>query len=92
MDGFIGCRELPAFVSQGSQVDPLEQPLPLSQQHRRDRNVQFINEGFSQILLYDTGPTANAHVHAVGCFARPVKRLLNTLRDEMEDRIAFHPN
>jgi hypothetical protein len=76
MGGFLGRRELHAFVSQSSQVHPLEQALPPSQQDRRDRDVQFINETRAEVLLYGVSPTANAHVSALGCLARQVQRLV----------------
>jgi hypothetical protein len=33
---------------------------------------------------------ADANINSVGCVARPVKRLMNPARDEVECRSAFH--
>ena len=41
MGGLLRRHELQAFVSQGSQVNPLEQSLSSTEQHRRDGNVQL---------------------------------------------------
>ena len=49
-----------------------------------------IDEARKKILLDCVRSAANAHIHAVGCLARPVKRLVNTARDEVECRAAFH--
>ena len=72
MGGFLGRRELHAFVSQSSQVHAIEQALTPSQQDRRDRDVHFINEARAQVLLHGVSPTANANVHALGCIARQI--------------------
>jgi hypothetical protein len=54
--------------------------------------MQLINEASTKVLLYGVGPTANAHIHPVGCLARPIQRFVNAARDEMERGIAFHLN
>src|SRR5467141_2834669 len=90
MGGFLRPYELNAFVSQSAHVSPLEQPLSPAQQDRRDSDVQLIDEARTKILLDSVRSAANAHIHSVGCVARPVKRLMNTARDEVECRSAFH--
>src|SRR3984885_8747168 len=92
MGGFLRRNELNAFVSQSAHVNPLEQSLSPAQQDRRDSNVQLINEARTKILLDSVRSAANAHIHSVGCVARPVKRLVNTARDEVECRSALHPD
>src|ERR1700674_1221340 len=90
MGGFLRRNELNAFVSQSAHVNPLEQSLSPAQQDRRDSDVQLIDEARTKILLDSVRSAANAHIHSVGCVARPVKRLVNTARDEVERRSAFH--
>src|ERR1700719_4914452 len=90
MGGFRRRNELNAFVSQGAHVNPLEQSLSPAQQDRRDSDVHLIDEARTKILLDSVRSAANAHIHAVGCLARPVKRLVNTARDEVECRFALH--
>jgi hypothetical protein len=89
MGGFLRRNELNAFVSQRAHVNPLEQSLSPAQQDRRDSDVQLINEARTKILLDSVRSAANAHIHSVGCVARPVKRLANTARDEVECRSAL---
>src|SRR5688572_18711226 len=90
MGRFLRCNELNAFVCQSAHVKPLEQSLTPAQQDRRDSDVQLIDEARTKILLDSARSAANAHVHSVGCVARAVKRLVNTARDEVERRSAFH--
>ena len=90
MGGFLRRNELNAFVSQSAHVNPLEQSLSPAQQDRRDSEVQLIDEARTKILLDSVRSAANAHIHSVGCVARPVKRLVNTARHEVEYRSAFH--
>src|SRR5262245_35026156 len=84
--------ELDAFVSRGPKVYPLEQPLALSQQHRRNGDVQLVNEARTQVLLDRIRPSTNAHVEPVGGAARLVERLVNAPRDEVESSSARHLN
>src|SRR6202046_5178752 len=90
MGSFLRRNELSAFVSQSAHVNPLEQPLSPAQQDRRDGEVQLIDETRTKILLDSARSPANAHIHSVGCVARPVKRLANTACDKVECRSAFH--
>src|SRR5258706_1332775 len=92
MGGFLRRNELNAFVFQSAHVNPLEQSLSPAQQDRRDSDVQLIDEARTKILLDSVRSAANAHIHSVGCVARPVKRLVNTARDVAESRSAFHLN
>ena len=90
MGGFLRRNELNTFVSQSAHVNPLEQSLSPAQQDRRDSDVQLIDEARAKVLLDSVRAAANAHIHSVGCVARSVKRLVNTARDEVECRFAFH--
>src|SRR5260370_42691555 len=90
LGGLLRRNELNAFVSNSAHVNPLEQSLSPAQQDRRDSDVQLIDEARTKILLDSVRSAANAHIHSVGCVARPVKRLVNTARDEVECRSAFH--
>jgi hypothetical protein len=92
MGGFLRRYELNAFVSQSAHVNPLEQPLSLAQQDGRDSDVQLIDEAGTKILPDSVRSAANAHIHSVCCVARPVKRLVNTARDEVKCGSAFHPH
>jgi hypothetical protein len=90
MGGFLRRNELNAFVSQSAHVNPLEQSLSPAQQDRRDSDVQLIDEARTKILPDGVRSTANTHIHSVGRVARLVKCLVNTARDEVECRFAFH--
>ena len=90
MGRFLRRNELNAFISQGAHVNPLEQSLSPAQKDRRDRDMQLIDEARTKVLLNSVSSAANAHIHSVGCVARPIKRLVNTARDEVECRSAFH--
>src|SRR4030095_8601967 len=83
-------NERHACRTQSAQFNPLEQSLSPAKQDRRDSDVQLIDEARTKILLDSVRSAANAHIHSLGCVARPVKRLLNTARDEVECRSAFH--
>ncbi len=72
MGGFLRRNELNAFVAQSARVNPLEQSLSPAQQDWRDSEVHLIDEACTQVLLDGVGATTNAHVHSVGCVARPV--------------------
>ena len=88
----MGCplrgHVLDTAISQRSQVNSLEESLSSTQQDRRDRDVQLINEAGTEVLLYGVGPTAKAYIHSVGCLARPLQRFVNAARHEMERGIA----
>src|SRR5919106_5503276 len=90
MGGLLRRHELHAFVSQGWQVDALEESLSPSQQNRRDGHMQLINEALTKVLLNGVRTTTNAHVHPVGGLARLVESLMNAACDKMERRVAFH--
>src|SRR5579863_9474456 len=90
MGGLLRRNELNALVSQSAHVDSLEQSLSPAQQDRRDSEVQLIDQACTKILLDSAGSAANAHIHSVGCIARPVKRLVNTARDKIKCRSAVH--
>ena len=93
---YVGCLrrrgELDAFVTPGAKVYILKQPLALSQEHRRNSDVQLVKEARTKILPYRVWPTANAHVESLGCVARLVERLVNAPRDEVKRSSAFHLN
>lgn len=81
---------LGAFVTQSAHVNPHEQSLSPAQQDRRNSQVQLVDETLTKILLDSVSSAANAHIHSAGGIARPVKRLVNTARDEVECRSTFH--
>jgi hypothetical protein len=70
----------------------VEQSFTSAQQNRRDCDVQFIDQTRAQMLLNRVGTTTNAHVQPIRCLARLLERLVNAVRDEMECRVAFHPD
>jgi hypothetical protein len=88
--GFLRCCDFNALVPESAQVDSFEKPLSTAEQDWRDGNVQLIYEALTQILLDCIGPTANAHVSIRGRLSRQVQRLSNSVRDEVERRVAFH--
>jgi hypothetical protein len=63
---------------------PLNGRAPF-EQGRRDSDVQFIDEARMKILLDSFRSAANAHIHSVGCVARPVRRLVNSGIGKMKD-------
>jgi len=77
MGGFLRRNELKRIRIQERARQSLEQSLSPAQQDRRDSDVQLINEAARKILLDSVRSAANAHIHSVGCVARPVKRLVN---------------
>src|SRR6202021_1502789 len=52
--------------------------------------VQPHQEAPSKGFVDSVRSAPNAPIHSVRCVARPVKRLVNTARDEVESRTAFH--
>ena len=90
MSGLLRGNELNAFVSKSAQVNLPEQSLSPAQQDGRDSDVQFIDEARTKILLDGVRAAANAHIHSIGCVARPIKRVVNAACDEVERRSAFH--
>src|SRR3984893_16807377 len=90
MGGLFRRHELDAFVSQGPQVNGIEQPLASTEQGRRDCDVHLIDKASTKILLDGVGSAANTDVHPFRCVARLVKRLVNATRDEVKHRTAFH--
>ena len=67
MGGLLRSHELHAFVSQGSQVNPVEQSLSSAEQDRRDCDMQLIDQTSTKILLYRICSTTNSHVHPIRC-------------------------
>lgn len=90
MGGLFRPHELPAFVSQCSQVDPFEEPLSSAQKDWRNREMQLVNEPRAQVLPYGVRPSTNTHIFTVGDFARPVEGLVNPACHKMERRVARH--
>lgn len=90
MGGLFRRHELDAFISQGPQVNALEQPLASTEHDRRDCDVHLIDEAGTKILLDSAGSAANTDIFPFRCVASPVKRLVNAARDEMKHRAAFH--
>jgi len=90
MGGFLRRNELNAFVSQSAHVNPLEQSLSPAQQDGRDSDVQLIDEPVRRYCWTVLGPPPMRTSIPLAASARPVKRLVNTARDEVECRSAFH--
>ena len=51
MGGLLRRHRLDAFVPQSPQVHSFEQPFSPTDEHRRDGNVQLIDEALTKILL-----------------------------------------
>ena len=90
MGGFLRRNELNAFVSQGAHVNPLEQSLsPPS----RTGEIATCSSSMRPVRRYCwivLGPPPMRTSIPLAASARPVKRLVNTARDEVECRSAFH--
>src|ERR1700687_4193310 len=71
MGDLLRPNELNTFVSQSAHVNPIEQSLAPAQQDRRDSDVQLIDETRTKILPDSVRSTADAHIHSLGCVARP---------------------
>src|SRR5262245_19879637 len=90
MRGFLRGRKFNALVSQSPQVNFFEKSLSTAEQDRCDSNVQLINKALTKILLDCVGSAANSYVFSRGRPSCPVKRLVNSARDEVKRRVAFH--
>src|SRR6185295_13916356 len=90
MGGLFRRHELDAFVSQGPQVNGIEQPLASTEHDRRDCDVHLVDKAGTKILLDRVRPTADPHVQSAGGLACTVESLANASRDEVERRVAFH--
>jgi transposase InsO family protein len=90
MRGLVGRHELNAFVAQRPQVEPLQQRLSPAKQHRRDRDVQFVDKAFTQVLPDGVGSAADPHVLAASGIACPFKRIMDAAGDEVERCATFH--
>src|SRR6202035_3824552 len=67
MGGPFRRHELDAFVSQGPQVNGIEQPLASTEQDRRDCDMHLIDTASTKILLDGVGSAANTDVHPFRC-------------------------
>ncbi len=82
---------LAAAVAELDGVDAAQQMLTAPQQNGGNDPRQPVDQPGAQVLAHGGGAAADAYVLAVGrCGARSVERLVNTARDEVEHRAAFH--
>ena len=79
-----------AFVAERVEVEPGEQRLAAAQQHRRQREVQFVDQACLQILAHRRHAAAEAHVAPAGRLARAFERIVDAAGDEMEAGAAGH--
>lgn len=90
MRGLLRGRELGACISQGPQVDALEQRLAAAEQHRRDGNVQFVDQAFAKVLPDRGRAAADAHILSGRRHPCALERLVDASSHEVKGRAAFH--
>ena len=81
---------LGACVPQGRQIDAFKQPFASPQQHRRDGDVQFIDEAQTKVLLDRTDTATNAHIFASSRFPGTLECDFRAFGDEVKGRSALH--
>lgn len=87
---FSDATDLTHVYPSARKSNPSNSGSPPAEQHRRDRNVQFINEAFTKILPDRVRPAANPHVLSGSSLACAVECLANAACDEVERRAAVH--
>ena len=71
-----------------SAVEVVEQSFSAAQQHRRDGDLQFVDQAGPEVLLDRRRPAGDLDVLAAGRVERPLQRGVNAVGDEVEDRAA----
>src|SRR5262249_36306954 len=71
-------------------VEAVKEMLARPEQPRRDRDVHLVDEPRLEILTDRRYATADLHVLPPSCLSRSLERAATTIRDEVEDRSAFH--
>src|SRR4051812_41397235 len=79
-----------ALIAEFQGVDPAEQVLPGAEEDRRDRKVQLVDQALPQVLLDRRDASADPHVLAACGLARPTQGGMDSIRDEVKRRTAFH--
>src|SRR5471030_2054751 len=77
-------------VAEGREIQALEHRLAPSEQDRRKREVQFINQAGLQILANCRDATSNFDVTCSRGVACAINRGMYPARDEVERRAALH--
>src|SRR5262245_6237351 len=65
-------------------VDPLEQAPPRTEEHRRHRDRELIDQASVEVLLDDVGAAGDPDIPAAGDLARLPQRALDSIVDEVE--------
>jgi hypothetical protein len=87
----VGCGNvLGAVIAELWSVDTGEQVLPGTQQDRGDGQVHLVDQSCAKVLPDRGYAAAKPDVLAVGGVGRSLKRCVDTIGDEMENRAAFH--
>src|SRR5262245_36239090 len=79
-----------ALIAQSREIEAVEQMLTGAEQPWRDRHVQLVDEPRFEILADRRHAASDLHVLLRSRRRRPLHRLADTARDEVEDRTAFH--
>src|SRR3569833_1559530 len=90
MSGLVRRSEINTRVYQSPQDNDIEQPFSATEQNRRNRNLQLIDEALSKVLLVGIRPAADPHVASGRRLACTVERLAIASLDEVERGAAFH--
>lgn len=77
-------------VAERRQIEAREHRLAAPENHRRDREMQLVDDPGLKILPHRGDTAANLHVPVPGRRPGPFQRDFNPVRDEVEDRAALH--
>src|SRR5213079_3329036 len=81
-----------ALITQGREIEAVEEMLAGPEQPWRDRHVQLVDEPRFEVLADRRHAAADLHILSLGSRRRSFQRLADTARDKVEDRAAFHLN
>src|SRR5437667_9682441 len=81
-----------ALITQGREIEAVEEMLAGPEQPWRDRHVQLVDEPRFEVLADRRHAAADLHILSLSSRRRSFQRLADTARDKVEDRPAFHLN
>src|SRR5207253_7748174 len=81
-----------ALITQGREIEAVEEMLAGPEQPWRDRHVQLVDEPRFEVLADRRHAAADLHILSLSSRRRSFQRLADTARDKVEDRAAFHLN
>src|SRR5436190_18796546 len=81
-----------ALITQGREIEAVEEMLAGPEQPWRDRHVQLVDEPRFEVLADRRHAAADLHILSLSSLRRSFQRLADPARDKVEDRAAFHLN